>query len=171
MGSVEVMVKDRKVVEKSGLLAVVSATSDTPSPVGCVAEPSLLVLLAARVVEVVARRTCIRSFFNCSSAAAPWSLLPAQLTRRRLRLTRGLMLLPFSFLKVRVWSSGTSFAGGVDGVLPLPAGDEGVLRCCGKVGEDGESCDTKASADCEKTKPRCSRALVTVRRDREGTRM
>ncbi len=76
------------------------------------------------------------------------------------------MLLRFSLPKVLDCSSGTSFAGGVEGRLPLlPGGENGDRWCCGKAGEEGESCDTKASADCEKTKPRCSRAFVTVRRE------
>lgn len=41
-----------------------------------------------------------------------------------------------------------SLAGGVDGMLPLLPGGELLERgWWGSVGEDGDSCDTKASAD------------------------
>lgn len=74
------------------------------------------------------------------------------------------MLFCLSLVKVLVWSSGISFAGGVLG------GGMSVLekKPCGwfpfvAVGEDGDNWETKASADWEKMKPRCSSALVTVR--------
>ena len=50
--------------------------------------------------------------------------------------------------------------------------DEDTFRLwCGVAGEDGDNCDTKASADCEKTNPRCSSVVVTMRREPEGTSM
>ena len=48
---------------------------------------------------------------------------------------------------------------------------EDCWRAWVRVGEEGESWLTNASADLEKTKPRCCKALVTVWRAREGTRM
>ena len=146
-----VRVRERKVVEKLGRVGEgsVAVVSDKPSPDGVeVFGLDLDLDAVVRVAEVVESRTCIRSFLRRSSAAMSWSLLPAQLTRRRSRLTSGVILLRFNLLNVRACSSGTSFAGGVEGILlPLDDGDDGCLLWFGKVGEEGESCDTKASAD------------------------
>lgn len=133
--------------------------------VGAVVE----LLAAVKDMLVVASKTCIRSFFSVSSFAGSKSRFPAQLMRRMLRLTRGVMLFLLSFVKVRVWSSGISLAGGVDGIEPAEPGGEtfDLLGCEGwweRDGEAGLSCETNASAALLKTKPRCSRAVVTVRR-------
>ena len=88
--------------------------------------------------------------------------------------TAGTILLFFRRANVRVSSSETDSAGGVIGG---PAGDpksklepEDCWRVCLSVGEC-ESWLTNASADLEKTKPRCWSALVTMWRSRKGTRM
>jgi hypothetical protein len=79
---------------------------------------------AESVTLVVARRTCIKSFFSFSSLAGPESRLPAQLTRRTPRLTLGVILFCRSLVKVLNWSSGMSFAGGVDGIDPAELGGD-----------------------------------------------
>ena len=57
-------------------------------------------------------------------------------------------------------------------MLPLlPGGESGDEDLFDSIGDEGDSCDTKASADLEKMKPRCSRALLTVWRDLVGTRI
>jgi len=86
--------------------------------------------------------------------------------------TNGVILWRFSFANVRRCSSGTSLAGGVAGREGLGVFDDELGRVCDvNAGDDGESWETNASAVCEKTKPRCSKATTTVRRARVGTRM
>jgi hypothetical protein len=63
-------------------------------------------------------------------------------------------------------------AGGVDGI-GVSQKRRGDVEFGGlpKAGDDGESCDTNASALGEKTNPLFCSARVTVRRDRDGTSM
>src|SRR5438874_806801 len=126
----------------------------------------------------VAIKTCIKSSRSCASMVPSdrESLCPAQLMSRRLRSTAGTMLHFRRRANVRVCSSGTDCAGGVigaavEGAPKSKLDPEDCRRVCVKVGEDGDIWLTKASADFEKTKPRCWRAFVTVWRAREGTRM
>jgi hypothetical protein len=131
--------------------------------------------LGAGLVE---SKTCNRSSLNCASnLPSDWlSLCPAQVTSRMLRSTAGTMLLFRRRANVRVCSSGTDCAGGVfgGGGVPVENSKLDPADCwgvCVSVGEERDSWLTNASADLEKMKPRCWRALVTVWRAREGTRM
>lgn len=127
---------------------------------------------------LVESKTCNRSSLSCASnLPSDWlSLCPAQVTSRMLRSMAGTMLLFRRRANVRVCSSGTDCAGGVVGGGGAPVENSKLdpadcWRVCVSVGEEGDSWLTNASADLEKTKPRCRRALVTVWREREGTRM
>jgi hypothetical protein len=92
-----------------------------------------------------------------------------------LRSMTGTMLLFRRRANVRVCSSGTDCAGGVVGddvpVEKSKLDPADCWRVCTSVGEEGDSWLTNASADLEKTKPRCRRAFITVWRARDGTRM
>jgi hypothetical protein len=128
-------------------------------------------------VGLVESKTCNRSSLNCASnLPSDWlSLCPAQITSRMLRSMAGTMLLFRRRANVRICNSGTDFAGGVVGggapVENSKLDPADCWRVCVSVGEEGDSWLTNASADLEKTKPRCWRALVTVWRAREGTRI
>jgi hypothetical protein len=191
MGSVSVSVRLRKRAAKwGGVGAGADVDVDDDDDVVVVVvevvsrpRPSLggggrSVKLVGRTPGHVASRTCMRSSRNCASSAPSdcESLCPAQLMRRRLRSTAGTMWLLRRRANVRVCSSGTDVAGGVMGggvavELKSKPEPEDCWRVCESVGDERESWLTNASADFEKTKPRCWSALVTVWRARDGTRM
>ena len=181
MGSVSVRVRLRKRVEKSG---VVIEDGSLVWSMPNLAGGCSLKLEEDGTPGQVASKTCIKSSRNSASPApSDWeSLCPAQLMSRMLRSTAGTMLLFFRRAKVRICSSGIDLAGGVVGggaaaaAAAAAAGEEeeGGMdtkskldpedwrRVCVGVGDEGESLLTKASADFEKTKPRCCKAFVTV---------
>ena len=78
------------------------------------------------LLGTVASRICMMRCWRSSSWCDSACLWPAQWVRRIVCSTREVMLWRFSFAKVRVWSSGTVWAGGVGGAAEV--GERSLLE-------------------------------------------